>query len=89
VDAIKEQSDAYFSGLKNGATADANDAGVKLNVAVIAGHEVGAIVEYIRRGRFDLLIIGFHGHSAIYARVVGTTAQGLMSHAPCSVLVVK
>jgi nucleotide-binding universal stress UspA family protein len=89
VDAIKEQKDAYFGQLGREACAVAASAGVKLQAEVIAGHEIGAIVEYVRSGEFDLLLIGWHGHSQLHERIMGSTAHGLMFNAPCSVLVVK
>ena len=56
---------------------------------VIIGHEVKTIVEFIKAHGFDLLVVGFMGHSAIYDRVMGSTCQSLVRLAPCSVLVVK
>jgi nucleotide-binding universal stress UspA family protein len=63
--------------------------GVELISHVIIGHEVKMIVEFIRAGGFDLLVIGFLGHSALYERVMGGTCQNLVRLAPCSVVVVK
>jgi len=62
---------------------------VELHPHVIVGHEVKSIVEFIQRHHFDLLVIGFMGHSALYDRVMGSTCQSLVRMAPCSVLVVK
>lgn len=63
--------------------------GVTLVPHVLVGHEVKTIVEFIERNAFDLLIIGFMGHSAIYNRIMGGTCQSLVRLAPCTVLVVK
>lgn len=63
--------------------------GVALKSHVIVGHEVKTIVEFINAHGFDLLVVGFMGHSAIYDRVMGSTCQSLVRLAPCSVLVVK
>ena len=63
--------------------------GVAIRSHVIVGHEVKTIVEFIKAHRFDLLVVGFMGHSAIYERVMGSTCQSLVRLAPCSVLVVK
>ncbi|NWG76727.1 MAG: universal stress protein [Rubrivivax sp.] len=62
---------------------------VELITHVIIGHEVKTILEYIKKHNFDLLVIGFMGHSALYDRVMGSTCQSLVRLAPCSVLVVK
>ncbi len=67
----------------------ANEQGVPLRSHVIVGHEVKTIVEFIREYGFDLLVIGFLGHSALYDRVMGGTCQSLVRLATCSVLVVK
>ena len=67
----------------------ANKEGVTLHCHVIVGHEVKSIVEFIKEKVFDLLVIGFMGHSALYDRVMGSTCQNLVRLAPCSVLVVK
>ncbi|MCS6860420.1 MAG: universal stress protein [Abditibacteriales bacterium] len=55
----------------------------------VAGHEVESIVNFCKEGDFDLLIIGFMGHSRIFERVWGSISQTLTRLAPCSVLVVK
>lgn len=89
VDVIKEQKDAYFGQLGREACAQAQNEGVTLHTRVVAGHEIGAIVEYVKKNGFDLLIIGSHGHSQIHERLVGSTAQGLMTAVPCDVLIVK
>jgi len=62
---------------------------VELHSHVIVGHEVKTIIEFTKKSDFDLLVIGFMGHSALYDRVMGSTCQSLVRLAPCSVLVVK
>jgi nucleotide-binding universal stress UspA family protein len=63
--------------------------GVAITCHIIVGHEVKTIVEFVKAHGFDLLVIGFMGHSAIYDRVMGSTCQSLVRLAPCAVLVVK
>jgi nucleotide-binding universal stress UspA family protein len=60
-----------------------------LHCHVVVGHEVKTFVEFIKQQGFDLLVIGFMGHSALYDRVMGSTCQSLVRMAPCTVLVVK
>jgi len=64
-------------------------AGVTLHAHAVVGHEVKTIVEFIAEDGFDLLVIGFHGHSAIYDKVMGSTSLSLVRLAACSVWVVK
>jgi nucleotide-binding universal stress UspA family protein len=63
--------------------------GVELEMHVVAGHPVPSIVEFIEGGGYDLLVIGYMGHSALYNRVIGSTTDRLVELAPCEVLVVK
>lgn len=47
------------------------------------------IVNYAKEGAFDLLVASYHGHSRIFARVMGSTAQSVIRLSPCSVLLAK
>ena len=86
---VKRQRDAYFEQLTSEAKAMAWIHGVRSHTHVKAGHEVETIVRFCQEGDFDLLVIGFMGHSRIFERVWGSTSQSLTRLAPCSVLVVK
>jgi nucleotide-binding universal stress UspA family protein len=63
--------------------------GVVLHTRVVPGHEVETLVGYTRENHFDLLVIGFMGHSKIYGRIWGSTSQNVTRLAPCTVMVVK
>jgi nucleotide-binding universal stress UspA family protein len=67
----------------------AKAARVKLETRVVAGHAVPKIIEFIEREGFDLLVIGYMGHSALYNRLIGSTTDRLVELAPCHVLVAK
>ncbi|NPU85533.1 MAG: universal stress protein [Syntrophaceae bacterium] len=82
-------SKAYFNEIAAGAREIAQEAGVDLHVHVIVGHEAKTIIEMTKKFKFDLLVLGFMGRSALYDRVMGSTCQNLVRLAPCSVLVVK
>jgi len=89
VDEYKQEANDYFRKINDEATDMAKKQGIELKAKVIAGHEVETIVNYARDGEFDLLVIGFMGHSKIFGRVWGSTSQNLAKLAPCSVVVVK
>jgi nucleotide-binding universal stress UspA family protein len=89
VKAAKEEIDAYFHRLAKEARDLAGIDGVDLDTLIRQGHEVETIITVAKEGAFDLLIIGYHGHSAILERVMGSTAQSLVRLAPCSVLLAK
>jgi len=67
----------------------AKEAGIEIQPHVLVGHEVKTIVEFIKSNNFDMLVVGFMGHSAIYDRIMGSMCQSLVRLAPCPVLVVK
>ena len=85
----KELEDEKFHEVIVRARAMAHREGIEIQANVIVGHEVKTILEFIKARGFDLLVIGFMGHSAIYERVMGSTCQSLVRLAPCAVLVVK
>ncbi len=88
IEAKKEAAD-YFRRVVGEAESAAAAYGVRLTAHVMPGHEVEAIVQFVKERGFDLLVIGFMGHSRIYERIWGGTSQNLTRLAPCSVLVVK
>jgi nucleotide-binding universal stress UspA family protein len=71
------------------AQAQAQVQGVKLQTHVVPGHAVASIVDLVARQSFDLLVVGYMGHSALYNRLIGGTTDRLVEHAPCNVLVIK
>jgi len=85
----KELADRKFAIVVERARQEAKRRRVKLATHVVAGHSVSSIVDFIARDGFDLLVIGFMGHSALYNRVIGSTTDRLVELAPCTVLVVK
>lgn len=89
VDEEKEAEDTYYGQVAAQAKRRAALHNVALETSIVAGHEVKAIVDFVAEGAFDLLIIGFHGHSRIYEHLWGGTSQNLARMARCNVLVVK
>jgi len=85
----KREADQKFVRVLADARMRAKSERVKLTTHVVAGHPVPTIVDFIKDRRFELLVIGYMGHSALYNRVIGSTTDRLVELAPCSVLVVK
>lgn len=63
--------------------------GIRLTSHVLPEHEAETIVAFAETHHFDLLVIGFMGHSKIFGEHWGSTSQNLTRLEPCSVLVVK
>jgi len=85
----KEIADRKFAEVVAKSEMEAKTHRVKLISHILMGHPVPAIVDFIEREGFDLLVAGFMGHSALYNRVIGSTTDRLVELAPCTVLIVK
>ena len=85
----KAENNNYFGRINEEAQQMASREDISLHTHVIAGHEVQTIVDYTREHHFDLVVIGFMGHSKIYDRVWGSTSQNIARLVPCTVMVVK
>jgi nucleotide-binding universal stress UspA family protein len=84
-----EDENSYFEQLTSQCKRRAALKDVPLQTSVVRGHVVKAVVDFIREKGFDLLVIGYTGHSRIYEHLWSGTSQNLARMAPCSVLVVK
>lgn len=85
----KAEKNGYFSRLVEEAREMASREGITLHNKVVAGHEVETIVDYVKDHHFEVVVIGFMGHSKIYDRVWGSTSQNITRLVPCTVIVVK
>ena len=89
VEEFRKEANEFFTKINDDALEEAKKEGIELHTKVQAGHEVETIVQYAKEGKFDLLIIGFMGHSKIFGRVWGSTSQNITKLSPCTVIVVK
>jgi nucleotide-binding universal stress UspA family protein len=71
------------------ARAQAQAVGVALETHLLPGHPVHTIVALINEEHFELLVVGFMGHTRLYEQIIGSTTERLVRLAPCAVLVVK
>jgi len=92
IDEVMEEQDEAehrFKPMIARATTLAKMKHVKMEVHVLTGHPVRTIVDFLKHNAIDHLVVGFMGHSALYERIIGGTAERLVRLAPCSVTVVK
>ena len=85
----KDRADSYFGQLAEQCSARAAMHSVDLETAIVPGHAVKVIGDFVRENAIDLLVIGFTGHSRIYEHLWGGTAHNLTGTVRCNVLVVK
>ena len=85
----KNEANHRFAPVIGAAKDEAKGAGVEIETHLVPGHVAEAIVVLVKDRGFDLLVVGFMGHSQLYERIIGGTTDRLVRLVPCTVLVVK
>ena len=80
---------AYYDRIQAPVRKRAEQRGVQTRCAVLSGHEGQVILAYIQEQHCDLLVLGHQGHSGVWGAFLGSTADKLVSHVPCSALIVR
>jgi nucleotide-binding universal stress UspA family protein len=63
--------------------------GLKVSTQVLEGPPKKMIVEEAERWGADLVVLGSHGHGPVARFLLGSVAQAVALHAPCSVEIVR
>jgi nucleotide-binding universal stress UspA family protein len=63
--------------------------GLKVETAIRDGEPRSVIVDEARDWPADLIVIGSHGYTGLKRWLLGSVAQAVVAHAPCSVEVVR
>lgn len=87
VDEAKEEAARWFQEIQK--KAEQGGVQVKLEVIDTALSVVGAIVNFAEREKADLVVIGTRGRSGFAKLLLGSVASGVVTYAPCDVLVAK
>ncbi len=64
-------------------------AGLQAETAVVQGDPRAAILDDAASWSADLIVLGSHGYTGITRLLLGSVAQSVVAHAPCSVEVVR
>ena len=64
-------------------------AGLDLEELIVHGEAASEIVRVARERKVDLIVIASHGRTGLGRILFGSTAEAVVRHAPCPVLVVK
>jgi len=62
---------------------------VTVTNAITKGSPVTGLVDYVKSHGIHLLVVGDTGHSSIWGALLGTSAEKIVRHAPCSVMIVR
>lgn len=84
-----DRATSYFQEGQKPILERAAQLGVMIESKTVVGNAPQAIVHAADEGGFDLVAMGHSGHSEIWGRFMGTTADKVTRHAPCSVLIVR
>jgi nucleotide-binding universal stress UspA family protein len=79
----------FLRKVQKDALEQASKAGLVAHAELRPGHPGQLLPHYALEVGADLLVVGHSGHSAIWGKLLGTTADKIVDHAPCSVLVVR
>jgi nucleotide-binding universal stress UspA family protein len=85
----KEAADLYFEELSARVKALTGSGGVNIDCVSRFGHPAQTIVKFAEEKGFDLIVLGHAGHSGLWGRFLGHTADRISEHASCSVLIVR
>lgn len=62
--------------------------GVSARTVQLSGAPVPGVLETADKVKADYIVMGSHGHTALYDLIVGSTTHGILKKAACPVLVV-
>jgi nucleotide-binding universal stress UspA family protein len=64
------------------------DSGVNAEAGLVQGPTVDTILEQAERQKADLLIVGSHGHGAVYRALLGSVSEGVLHRSKIPVLII-
>jgi nucleotide-binding universal stress UspA family protein len=88
VDEVKREKDNFFRALAARVRDEAGRSGIELDVALRAGHAAETISSFAAGGGYDLVVLGHRGHF-LRDHLLGSTADRVVEHAPCPVMIVR
>lgn len=80
---------AHYTRVLEHARSRADEQGCVVETKLGTGHAARTIVDVAKSGGYDLLVLGHSGRSQAWTMVLGSTAERVSRHAPCSVLIVR
>lgn len=89
LDRVQQQMKKRAEDLTAGASKQLQGKGLEIETAVRDGDPRSTIVDEAKAWSSDLIVVGSHGYTGIQRLVLGSVALFVVSHAPCSVEVVK
>lgn len=88
VDEVKREKDAFFTALAAEARRLGEASGIEVDVDIRPGHAAEVIAQVAEEGGYDLVVLGRRGHF-VRDRLLGSTADRVVEHATCPVMIVR
>lgn len=82
-------ADAFLEGLKKDLSEFSLKYELEIELYSVTGNPSKTIVSYAKENNFDLIVLGYKGHSSLWGSSLGHTADRVSEHAHCSVLIVR
>ena len=86
---VQEELVRTHQSIVSSAEASLQGGGFGIEAKVLRGDPRVALVEAAHSEHADLMVVGSHGRTGIAKLFMGSVANHVVTHAPCSVLVVK
>lgn len=87
-EAVHDQTQAFLAEAAAGIRTHFPGKELKLTTEILRGSPDQQIIEKAKEWNADLIVVGSHGRG-FWGRLLGSVSDGVVHHAPCSVLVVR
>lgn len=87
-DAVREQTTTFVEEARRSIRDHFPSSDFSVSTEVLRGAPDQQIIERAKEWRADLIVVGSHGRG-FWGRLLGSVSNGVVHHAPCSVLVVR
>jgi len=86
---VMEQEVRFHQELSSRIERTLQTAGLTTEARVAEGDPRIALIDAAKSERADMIVVGSHGRSGISKLLIGSVASHIVTHAPCTVVVVK
>jgi nucleotide-binding universal stress UspA family protein len=67
---------------------DVRSEGINVTSLLVQGYTVDKILKEASVVKADLIILGSHGHGALYSTIMGSVTEGILREAPCPLFII-
>jgi nucleotide-binding universal stress UspA family protein len=89
VEEEKEAANSFMQRITKDILGYSKQSGVEIHAESRSGHPAQTLLTFAEEGNFDLIVLGNRGHSGLWGRFLGHTADKISENAHCSVLIVR